>query len=74
MSLPEVDHRRAVIDRRAVAERLARLSPGKNRSAGAADILAEALAGGRAEIDPDALTPREALDALYRLKRITFDS
>lgn len=29
------------------------------------DILAEALAG----IDPDALTPREALEALYALKR-----
>jgi DNA mismatch repair protein MutS len=32
----------------------------------APDPLAEALAG----IDPDAMTPREALDALYRLKRM----
>jgi DNA mismatch repair protein MutS len=33
----------------------------------AADPLAEALAA----IDPDALTPREALDALYSLKRFS---
>ena len=33
----------------------------------AADPLAEALAA----IDPDALTPREALDALYSLKRLS---
>ncbi len=32
----------------------------------APDLLAEALA----ELDPDALTPREALDALYALKRL----
>ena len=32
----------------------------------AADPLAEAVAA----IDPDALTPREALEALYRLKRL----
>jgi DNA mismatch repair protein MutS len=32
----------------------------------AADPLADALAG----VDPDALSPREALDALYRLKQI----
>jgi DNA mismatch repair protein MutS len=31
-----------------------------------ADPLAEALGG----IDPDALTPREALEALYRLKAL----
>jgi DNA mismatch repair protein MutS len=30
------------------------------------DDLAEALAA----LDPDALTPREALDALYALKRL----
>ncbi|WP_136162886.1 DNA mismatch repair protein MutS [Sphingomonas flavalba] len=35
----------------------------------AADPLAEALAA----IDPDALTPREALDALYRLKALAAD-
>jgi DNA mismatch repair protein MutS len=32
-----------------------------------ADPLAEALGG----IDPDALTPREALEALYRLKALS---
>ena len=30
----------------------------------------DALAAALAEIDPDSLTPREALDALYRLKRL----
>jgi DNA mismatch repair protein MutS len=35
----------------------------------AADPLAEAIAA----IDPDALTPREALDALYALKRLAAD-
>jgi DNA mismatch repair protein MutS len=33
----------------------------------ALDPLAEALAA----LDPDALTPREALDALYSLKRLS---
>ena len=37
--------------------------------AAAKDALREALAG----IDPDALAPREALDALYRLKQIVAD-
>ena len=32
----------------------------------AADPLAEALA----DLDPDSMTPREALDALYALKRL----
>jgi DNA mismatch repair protein MutS len=36
----------------------------------AADPLVEAIAG----LDPDALTPREALDALYRLKRLWTES
>ena len=36
----------------------------------ASDPLVEALAG----IDPDALTPREALEALYRLKRLSAES
>ena len=35
----------------------------------APDPLAEAVA----DIDPDALTPREALDALYRLKKLAAD-
>jgi len=34
------------------------------------DMLLNALA----EIDPDQLSPRDALDALYRLKRLTDDS
>jgi DNA mismatch repair protein MutS len=33
----------------------------------APDALAEALAA----LDPDSLTPREALDALYSIKRLT---
>ena len=37
--------------------------------AAAQDALRDALAG----IDPDALAPREALDALYRLKQILAD-
>jgi DNA mismatch repair protein MutS len=32
--------------------------------------VAEALAERLAELDPDALSPREALDALYELKRL----
>src|SRR5438874_2960443 len=50
MTLPELDHRRAVIDRVAVADRLTGLRPGKKLSAQAAAILGEALAGGREEI------------------------
>jgi DNA mismatch repair protein MutS len=34
------------------------------------DMLLNALA----EIDPDQLSPRDALDALYRLKRLADDS
>ena len=37
--------------------------------AAAKDALREALS----QIDPDALAPREALDALYALKRLTAD-
>ena len=37
--------------------------------AAAKDALREALAS----IDPDALAPREALDALYALKRLLAD-
>jgi DNA mismatch repair protein MutS len=69
---------------------LARLEAGRNATGGIAaglddlplfasiaaaprpprDPLAEAIA----EIDPDALTPREAMDALYALKRLASDS
>ncbi len=41
-------------------------SPGPGPATPQADPLVEALAG----IDPDRLTPREALDALYRLKSL----
>src|SRR5450830_402245 len=34
------------------------------------DTVAQAVTEALAEIDPDALTPREALDALYRLKTL----
>jgi DNA mismatch repair protein MutS len=36
----------------------------------AADPVSTAIAAALAEIDPDALTPRQALDALYRLKQL----
>ena len=45
--LPE---QRAIIDRRAIADRLADLRPGKSFNAGASSILDQALAEGRAEI------------------------
>ncbi|HEX8842135.1 MAG TPA: DUF294 nucleotidyltransferase-like domain-containing protein, partial [Sphingomicrobium sp.] len=50
MSLPEVEHQRAIIDRRAVADRLASLKPGRKLNAAASSVLAEALASGRDEI------------------------
>ena len=50
MSLPDVAHQRAIIDRRAVTERLQNLRPGKKLPAEAAAILREALESGRAEI------------------------
>ena len=50
MSLPEVDHQRAIIDRRALAERLAALRVGKSLNAEAAALLRGALEYGRAEI------------------------
>jgi [protein-PII] uridylyltransferase len=50
MSFLDIDNRRALIDRRTVAERLAALRPGKKRAAEAAAILSEALAAGRAEV------------------------
>jgi DNA mismatch repair protein MutS len=36
----------------------------------AADAAADALRDALVEIDPDALTPRDALDAIYRLKKL----
>ena len=56
-----VPHQREIIDRRAVDARLA----GADR-ASCAVILKEALA----EIEPDSLAPREALELVYRLKRL----
>jgi [protein-PII] uridylyltransferase len=50
MSIADVDHRRAIIDRRAVAERLNELRDGKKLAAEAAAILREALEYGRAEV------------------------
>jgi len=50
MSLLNVNHRRAIIDRRAVADRLARLNAGKKLDGEAAPILRGALEQGRAEI------------------------
>jgi [protein-PII] uridylyltransferase len=50
MNLPDVDHRRAIIDRRAVGERLEGLRSGKALTVEAATILRGALEQGRAEI------------------------
>jgi [protein-PII] uridylyltransferase len=50
MSLHDLEHRRAIIDRRAVAGRLDELRPGKKASAEAVAILRGALEYGRAEI------------------------
>ena len=50
MMLEEIDHRRSIIDRRALADRLAALHSGKSINAEAASILRDALEHGRAEI------------------------
>src|SRR5438270_465951 len=50
MTLADVDHRRSIIDRRAMADRLAALRGGHKLSAEAAAILRGALEYGRAEI------------------------
>src|SRR5450830_1842856 len=39
-------------------------------TASAVDPVAQAVSAALADIDPDALTPRQALDALYRLKQL----
>ena len=50
MSLEPVQDRRAIIDRRGLAERIAVLRPGKRKDEEVSSILAEALAKGREEI------------------------
>ena len=50
MSFLDIDNRRAIIDRRAVADRLAALKPGKKLTGDAATILRSALEQGRAEV------------------------
>ncbi|HUP67743.1 MAG TPA: [protein-PII] uridylyltransferase [Sphingomicrobium sp.] len=50
MSLADIEKRRAIIDRRAVAGRLAALKPGNKLSRDACIVLREALDSGRAEI------------------------
>ena len=50
MSLLDIEHRRAIIDRRAIADRLAALAPGKKLDSEPSAILREALDAGRAEI------------------------
>ncbi len=50
MSVLEIDNRRAIIDRRAVAGRLATLKPGKKHAGEATTILRGALEYGRAEV------------------------
>jgi [protein-PII] uridylyltransferase len=50
MSLHDIEHRRAIIDRRAIAGRLEELRPGKKANAEAVAILRGALEYGRAEI------------------------
>ena len=49
-ALDPVDSRRAIIDRRALAERIAATRPGKRRTGEVTAILREALASGREEI------------------------
>ena len=50
MNLLDVDHRRSIIDRRGVADRIASLRGGKKLEADVSSILREALAAGREEI------------------------
>ncbi|MGE5561936.1 MAG: [protein-PII] uridylyltransferase [Bacillota bacterium] len=50
MSFLDIDNRRAIIDRREVADRLAALAAGKKLPTQAGEILCEALKSGRAEI------------------------
>jgi len=50
MSLHDVEHQRSIIDRRAIADRLAALPSGKKSKGDAAAILRGALEHGRAEI------------------------
>jgi [protein-PII] uridylyltransferase len=50
MSFLDIDNRRAIIDRRAVADRLVSLGRSKKLSTQAADILCNALNDGRAEV------------------------
>ena len=50
MSFLEIDNRRAVIERRAIADRLATLRAGKGLEKAAADVVCEALEAGRAEV------------------------
>ena len=50
MSIHAVEHQRAIIDRRAIADRLQSLRSGKKLTIGTASVLREALEHGRAEI------------------------
>src|SRR4051812_2250838 len=50
MSLLDIENRRAIIDRRALTEKIAALRPGKKQSGEVSAILREALHSGRAEI------------------------
>src|SRR5437588_7790276 len=50
MSFIDIDHRRSIIDRRALADRLAALRPGKKLTAEATALLRDALDYGRTEI------------------------
>ncbi|HJU77175.1 MAG TPA: hypothetical protein VJ597_04520, partial [Sphingomicrobium sp.] len=50
MSVLDVENRRAIVDRRKVAERLSSLKPGRKLTGDASALLREVLAAGRAEI------------------------
>jgi [protein-PII] uridylyltransferase len=50
MSLFDIESRRAIIDRRAVTEKIAAVRPGKKQGTEVSSILREALEAGRAEI------------------------
>ena len=49
MSFLDIDNRRAIVERRAVADRLASLRAGKKLEKAAAEVLCEALEAGRAD-------------------------
>ena len=81
MTRIDVDHRRAIIDRREIADRIAGVRAGRKRDAAVSAILRDALAAGRDEIarrlDKDAGSGRAAARATAylhdQLVRLAYD-